>query len=782
MTAHDSIDVLAAPATAEKAPAKTTTEKRSLDQQSGNDITEEAIIEYASVDKDGNLKDIQLEDSPYEDVRAAVLNSDSGGEANTIRAWVLGMFFVTLGSGINMFLSMRNPAISLPSVVALLLAYPMGCFWAKTMPTRVFTTFGKQWTLNPGPFNVKEHAVITIMANVSIGYAYSTDALLALQGKPFYNINLGWGFALLFTLSSQLIGISFAGMFRRFLVWPAEMKWPSQFSITSLFNALHDRGKSDGVVANGWGMSRYRWFVYASCGMFCYYWIPGVLFQALSNFTFPTFIKPDNVIVNQLFGGNSNLSLLPITFDWTFVTAYLSDPLLAPPSAHVNTLIGLIFVVIVPIIGIVYSGALWSDYLPVMSTRAFDNTQKTYKVSKILTPDHLFDPVKYKKYSPLFLSPSYVMNYGINFAALAASFVHAILFHGEDIWNRLRDSANQDEDVHTTMMKKYKEAPDWWYAVLFLGSLGLGFGCTLGFDSQLPWWAFIVSIIIPLLFIIPSTMVLAVSNITIGLNVLSAFIGGYMIPERPIGVMVFKVFSTITLGQAQTYMSDLKLAHYMKIPPRITFWCQIIPTIWASIIQIAVMNWTLGNIDNVCDAKQKDHFTCPIGSAFFTNSIVWGVIGPRRMLGAGSMYVDFNWFWLIGAAIPVVLWVLIKKLHIKSLQSIQAPVIFGSLGWLPPATPLTYFSWAFWGLMFNYLIHNKFNAWWKKYNYITAAALDSGLIISSIVIFLAITFPNVTIPQWWGNVGALDTLDASIGAVKYTVADGETFGPPMGSW
>lgn len=34
------------------------------------------------------------------------------------------------------------------------------------------------------------------------------------------------------------------------------------------------------------------------------------------------------------------------------------------------------------------------------------------------------------------------------------------------------------------------------------------------------------------------------------LNVISPFLGGYMIPGKPIAVMVFKVFSTITLGQA----------------------------------------------------------------------------------------------------------------------------------------------------------------------------------------------------------------------------------------
>jgi hypothetical protein len=56
------------------------------------------------------------------------------------------------------------------------------------------------------------------MAGISINYAYSTDAILALKGKSFYNLPMSWGFQLLFTLSSQVIGIAFAGIFRRFLV------------------------------------------------------------------------------------------------------------------------------------------------------------------------------------------------------------------------------------------------------------------------------------------------------------------------------------------------------------------------------------------------------------------------------------------------------------------------------------------------------------------------------------------------------------------------------------
>lgn len=109
-----------------------------------------------------------VEDSPYIEVRAAVKNTDGEEPACTVRAWVLGLSFVTVASGLNMFLSMRSPAINFPNIVVLLLVYPVGNMWAKFAPTRQFRTFGLQWTLNTGPFNIKEHAVITVMAGISI--------------------------------------------------------------------------------------------------------------------------------------------------------------------------------------------------------------------------------------------------------------------------------------------------------------------------------------------------------------------------------------------------------------------------------------------------------------------------------------------------------------------------------------------------------------------------------------------------------------------------------------
>src|ERR1700759_1244925 len=55
--------------------------------------------------------------SPYEEIRAAVRNTDDNSPANTVRAWVLGIFFVNVVAAINMLLSMRSPPLTVPTVV-----------------------------------------------------------------------------------------------------------------------------------------------------------------------------------------------------------------------------------------------------------------------------------------------------------------------------------------------------------------------------------------------------------------------------------------------------------------------------------------------------------------------------------------------------------------------------------------------------------------------------------------------------------------------------------------
>jgi hypothetical protein len=145
------------------------------------------------------------------------------------------------------------------------------------------------------------------------------------------------------------------------------------------------------------------------------------------------------------------------------------------------------------------------------------------------------------------------------------------------------------------------------------------------------------------------------------------------------------------------------------------------------------------------------------------------------MLGPGSIYSAIQWYWLVGALLPVLFYLAVRMFPRSPARLLNAPVMLGAMGWLPPyvslflskptltnalirATPVSFFSWAIIGLIFNYWIRRRWFGWWHSYNYVTAAALDSGLIISTIVVFFTITFTKAKVPVWWGNNVVTNTL------------------------
>ena len=76
------------------------------------------------------------------------------------------------------------------------------------------------------------------------------------------------------------------------------------------------------------------------------------------------------------------------------------------------------------------------------------------------------------------------------------------------------------------------------------------------------------------------------------------------------------------MTQALRFTSDFKLGHYMKIPHRPMFWCQIVATIVAGTVQLGVQVWMFSNIEDLCSADQRDGFTCPRTTVFGTASII----------------------------------------------------------------------------------------------------------------------------------------------------------------
>ncbi|PNY26935.1 Uncharacterized protein TCAP_03124 [Tolypocladium capitatum] len=723
-------------------------------------------------------KTVEEEDSPYPEVRAAVRNYDEDLPCNTVRAWTIGLSLVLVGSSMNTLFSLRQPSISIGQLVAPIIAWPLGHAWARVMPDRQFDTFGLRWSLNPGPFNIKEHTIISVMASVSFSVAYSTDIILA--QLVFYKQDFGLLFQILLTISTQSLGYGIAGTLRRFLVYPASMIWPANLVGVTLMNAMHERNDVPDPTVFGGSMPRYRWFMAVTAGAFAYYFIPGFLAQCLSVFAFATWLAPQNAVVNQLFGGTTGLSLLPITFDWTQIAGWVGSPLVPPWHAIANTLIGVVVFYVFGSSVLHYSGAWYAQFLPMSDANTYDNTGRPYNTSRILSADYTFDEEAYRNYSPLFLSTTFAMSYGLSFAAISSLIVYTYLHYRKQVWKQYRDSTNEKPDVHMKLMQKYKEAPAWWYMSIFVTMLGVGLYTVLAYPTKLTWWAFLLAVGISYGFSLPIGIIEAVTSNEIGLNVLTEFVFGYIQPGRPLALMLFKTFGYITMSQALAFVADLKFGHYMKIPPRTMFWSQVVATTFSCFVQIAVLNLALKNIDNVCDPQQRDRFTCPGGRIFFAASVIWGLIGPDRMFSPGRVYSGLFLFFILGALVPIAVYLASRRWPKSPVRFLMAPLIFGGAGFIPPATPLNYFAWGLVGFVFQYWIKKRHFGWWSRLNFLTSCGLDLGLALATLFIFFAFSMQGIEPPRWWGNTVVKTTMDVQGTAVEAFVAEGQQFGPK--SW
>lgn len=154
-------------------------------------------------------RDLLVNDSPYPEVRAVVDPTDDPSiSANTFRAWLIGLSLTVVLTAVNQIFMLRYPSIIIYSYVSQVLAHPLGKGLQWLLPTRQSSLFGWAFSVNPGPFNQKEH-MLTVMANVGfggyLGTAYTTNIFTVLTIEKWYNdTNLynKAGFQILLTIST----------------------------------------------------------------------------------------------------------------------------------------------------------------------------------------------------------------------------------------------------------------------------------------------------------------------------------------------------------------------------------------------------------------------------------------------------------------------------------------------------------------------------------------------------------------------------------------------------
>lgn len=314
--------------------------------------------------------------------------------------------------------------------------------------------------------------------------------------------------------------------------------------------------------------------------------MPSVIFPTLSSIAVLCLINNRSLIMRTLGSGFDGYGFLVFSFDWTVISA--TGPLFTPWFAQVSYLAGMAFNmwVVAPLL---YFSNFWDarSYDSPLAAHLYNSTYGRLDVLEILNPDLSLNETRFAEVGPIRLTPYFALSYFVSFAILTSACVSVVLWNWKDI--KMAFSTRQVAgDIHCEMLdRSYAPVPNSYYLAIFSSMFLAATWLVVAFPLQLPVWGLCLSILVALAFLPALGIIAAASGSTLGLNVITEAIAGWLFPGRPLANIVFKVYGYMALVQSIDLTSDMKLGLYCKIPPRHLFISQVYGTALGSIVNFS---------------------------------------------------------------------------------------------------------------------------------------------------------------------------------------------------
>ncbi|KAK0227893.1 OPT oligopeptide transporter protein-domain-containing protein [Armillaria fumosa] len=305
------------------------------------------------------------------------------------------------------------------------------------------------------------------------------------------------------------------------------------------------------------------------------------------------------------------------------------------------------------------------------------------------------------------------------------------------------------DDPHYAEMKKYKEVRN-GFTRHFAFSLGVAIGTSYagpGGYVLIPAWSVIFFTVFSFFMATLLGFITATTGFNISLKYVVDIIAAFIHPGEPFTVMYANFFGNSTAWQTLYMLQDLKLGQYTKLPPRITFAAQMTP------------------LEHVISPTPT-----PISSRFTLFFVEWieyqSVNSASAAMGALGKELFTYWkesgYWIIpfgmfiGLFCPIPFWVIHRyskpgSALAKTMKYIDIPIVTLYIGYLPYSVNGKWRSCFVIGFFSQWRLRKHRSGWFKKYNYLTSAALDGGSQVIFILSFAVFGASNkaVDFPFWW---------------------------------
>ncbi|CAD6506363.1 BgTH12-07289 [Blumeria graminis f. sp. triticale] len=714
-----------------------------------------------------------IKDLPLAVRRVVSLEDDPTLPTLTFRYFVLTLLFVIPGAFLSQMSHYRTTSAPYSIFFVQIASDYVGMWMAKVLPAWQIrlpgTRFG--FNLNPGPWGVKEHVLVTLSAASGASYnlAYAPISIAEL----YFNQRVHPAVAIVFMWAIVWTGYAFAAISRQFLLYDPQYPCFHRLCQTALFETQKKQREKPSAT------SRRQIIIFWSvlAGITLWQFLPEFAFPMLGSLALLCWIAPRNPTANFIGSGFGGMGFLNLSLDWSNISglSYSGNLFLTPFWTQVLVFLAFVINCWILIPAAKFGNLSGSYKHGLMTNKVLTMNGTLYPLKSLLTPQATLNQTAYAEHGPLMLGAQMRWGMFFSYAAYTSAMTWMVLFGWEQIkatYIKLRErnldvkgeSMNHHySDQLNILQRSYPEVPTWWYIVLFLfSSVPVIIMLALG-HLYIPIWTYFVALATGAIIVTPLGWLYAISNFQLPIGTFNELMYGLMINtingnKNPTGATVYSSVAGDAWYRAQYMLQDQKIGHYMHIPPRATFFSQIFGCTIGIPINYAVVRWVLDSKREYLTGAKVDPSHQWTGQSLATSlstSVQYVLVGPHKLFKE-PIFKPLPYGFVVGILAPIFINILHRSFPKSPLKFNlwNTTIFFSAMSTFYGNISTGYLS-GFIGSFFimHWFFHKRYEVW-ARYNYILAAAFDAGFNFNMLLIFLFFGVKVISMPHWWGNSAA----------------------------
>ncbi|KAF2028258.1 OPT superfamily oligopeptide transporter [Setomelanomma holmii] len=632
----------------------------------------------------------------------------------TFRYFVLALFFVVPGAFLSQMSHFRTTQAPYSIFFVQIACHYAGHSLADHLPAwTVRLPFGCSFNLNPAPWSIKEHVLVTLTA--ASGATYNLAYTPSSMAELYYDTKINAGVAIFFMMAIVWVGYAIAALARTMLLWEPEYIWPQALMQTTLFETFRKQDRQS-------RLAKRQMIVFFSylIGMTLWQFLPEYIFPMTSSLAFLCWVAPRNPVASFIGSGLGGMGFMNLSLDWSNLNWNGSSVMITPFWTQV-------------ILFLAFAFNCWHG---LMSNSLLTANGTKYPTLQIINPDFSLNQTAYEEHGPVYMGLQNIWATFFSYAKLPSAFVWMATFGASSIIATLKknkiarqarkEAANQQSangasapnthhqytDRLNVLQRSYKEVPACRFGLLFVVGAVIIFAIVGAGQLFVPVWTVIVGLATGVVVVVPLGYLYAISNYQVAIGDFNELMYGYMVQTKagaghhhPCGPSVYGSIASDAWYRAQYMLQDQRIGHYMHIPPHIS-------------INYGVIRWT--------------------GQALVsanTLGVQYAIIGPKRMFSQ-AIFRSLPYASLFRALSPLVLYALHRAFPRSKLKFHlwNTTIFFSGMAVFYGNISTGYFSAFVGGFVAMYWIFRHHFKIWKRYNYIVAAAGK-----------------QIKMLDWWGN-------------------------------